>query len=155
MTNRTWREEVCPNTAKTSLLDVSLAYSIGKSYGFGGFTSAAEVFQAKIRSQHSVYMHSAEVDALFRVKATFDDVAGIGEARNELVAIVDFLRDPSTISANSEALIAKNGTPAPLATTFASRLFPVPGAPTSSTPFGAVPPRRGEGTLKFHFKSER
>ncbi|MCR6679021.1 ATP-dependent metalloprotease, partial [Escherichia marmotae] len=27
-------------------------------------------------------------------KVTFDDVAGIDEARNELVEIVDFLRDP-------------------------------------------------------------
>jgi cell division protease FtsH len=28
------------------------------------------------------------------VKVTFDDVAGIDEAENELVEIVDFLRDP-------------------------------------------------------------
>ena len=36
----------------------------------------------------------------------------------------------------------KNGTPASPATARASSVLPVPGAPTSSTPFGAVPPRR-------------
>ena len=49
---------------------------------------------------------------------------------------------PTIISTNSAALIEKNGTPASPATAFASRVLPVPGAPTSSTPFGAVPPRR-------------
>ncbi len=53
--------------AKTSLIDVSTAYSIGKLYCLGGFRSAAEVFQAKIRSQHAVWMPSGEVDALFPV----------------------------------------------------------------------------------------
>jgi len=43
-------EEVCLKIAKTSPIDVSLAYSIAKSYRLGGFRSAAEVFQAKIRS---------------------------------------------------------------------------------------------------------
>jgi hypothetical protein len=57
---------VCPKTAKTSLIDVSLAYSIGKLYGFWRFRVAAEVFQAKIQSQHAVWMYSAEVDALFQ-----------------------------------------------------------------------------------------
>ncbi len=61
-------EEVCTETAKTSLIDVSVAYSIGKLYGFGAFRSAAEVFQAKIRFQHAVWMPSEEVDALFRFK---------------------------------------------------------------------------------------
>ena len=49
---------------------------------------------------------------------------------------------PTIISTNSAALIEKNGTPASPATAFASSVLPVPGAPTSSTPFGAVPPRR-------------
>src|SRR5262249_4436971 len=49
---------------------------------------------------------------------------------------------PTIISTNSAALIEKNGTPASPAIAFANRVFPVPGAPTSSTPFGAVPPRR-------------
>jgi lipopolysaccharide transport system ATP-binding protein len=35
---------------------------------FTGFRVAAEVFRAKIRSQHAVWMHSAVVDALFRRK---------------------------------------------------------------------------------------
>ena len=56
--------------AKIGLIDVSLAYSLGKSYGFGGFRSEAEVFQAKIRPQHAVWMPSAEVDALFRLSPT-------------------------------------------------------------------------------------
>jgi hypothetical protein len=33
---------------------------------FTGFRFAAEVFRAKIRSQHAVWMTSGEVDALFR-----------------------------------------------------------------------------------------
>ena len=49
---------------------------------------------------------------------------------------------PTIISTNSAALIEKNGTPASPATAFASSVLPVPGAPTSSTPLGAVPPRR-------------
>jgi len=56
---------VCLKTAKISLIDVSFAYTIGKSYGFEGFRSAAEVFQAKIRSQHVVWMPSGEAAALF------------------------------------------------------------------------------------------
>jgi hypothetical protein len=35
---------------------------------FTGFRVAGEVFWAKIRSQHAVWMHGAEVDALFRLK---------------------------------------------------------------------------------------
>ena len=49
---------------------------------------------------------------------------------------------PTIISTNSAALIEKNGTPASPATACASSVLPVPGAPTSSTPFGAVPPSR-------------
>lgn len=49
---------------------------------------------------------------------------------------------PGFLSTNSAALIEKNGTPASPATAFASRVLPVPGAPTSSTHFGAAPPRR-------------
>jgi hypothetical protein len=44
-TNR--REEVCPKMAKTSPIDVSLAYSIAESYGLGGFRSASEGFSGK------------------------------------------------------------------------------------------------------------
>lgn len=49
---------------------------------------------------------------------------------------------PTIISTNSAALIEKNGTPASPATALASSVLPVPGAPTSSTPLGAEPPRR-------------
>ena len=35
-------------------------------------------------------------------KVTFDDVAGIDEAENELVEIVDFLRDPRSTPAWAE-----------------------------------------------------
>ena len=48
---------------------------------------------------------------------------------------------PTNISTKSEPLILKNGTSASPATAFASRVFPVPGGPTSSTPFGSLPPR--------------
>ena len=49
---------------------------------------------------------------------------------------------PTIISTNSAALIEKKGTPASPATALASSVLPVPGEPTSSTPLGAVPPRR-------------
>jgi hypothetical protein len=42
---------------------------------------------------------------------------------------------PTIISTNSAALIEKNGTPASPATALASSVLPVPGAPTSSTPW--------------------
>ena len=48
---------------------------------------------------------------------------------------------PTNISTKSEPLIEKNGTPASPATAFASRVFPVPGGPTSSAPLGIFPPR--------------
>ena len=47
---------------------------------------------------------------------------------------------PTNISTNSEPLIEKNGTPASPAIARASSVFPVPGGPTSSTPFGICPP---------------
>ena len=43
---------------------------------------------------------------------------------------------PTNISTNSEPLIEKNGTPASPATARASSVLPVPGGPTSRTPFG-------------------
>ena len=49
---------------------------------------------------------------------------------------------PTNISTKSEPLRLKNGTPASPATALASRVLPVPGAPTISTPFGIFPPRR-------------
>jgi hypothetical protein len=56
---------VFPENAKTGLIDISLECSIGKFYHFTSFGGAGEVFRAKIRSRHAVWMHSAEVDALF------------------------------------------------------------------------------------------
>ena len=49
---------------------------------------------------------------------------------------------PTIISTNSLAPMLKNGTLASPATARASSVLPVPGAPTSSTPFGTAPPRR-------------
>ncbi len=49
---------------------------------------------------------------------------------------------PTNISTNSEPEMEKKGTPASPATARASSVFPVPGGPTSSTPFGIRAPRR-------------
>ena len=49
---------------------------------------------------------------------------------------------PTNISTNSEPEIEKNGTPASPATARASSVLPVPGGPTSRTPFGMRAPRR-------------
>jgi hypothetical protein len=49
---------------------------------------------------------------------------------------------PTNISTKSEPVRLKKGTPASPATALASRVFPVPGAPTRSTPFGILPPSR-------------
>jgi hypothetical protein len=49
-------------------LTFQLRILLGKLYGVGGLRSAAEVCQAKIRSQHAIWMQSAEVDALFGVR---------------------------------------------------------------------------------------
>ena len=49
---------------------------------------------------------------------------------------------PTNISTKSEPEIEKKGTPASPATARASSVLPVPGGPTSSTPFGIRPPRR-------------
>ena len=48
---------------------------------------------------------------------------------------------PTNISTNSEPEIEKNGTPASPATALASKVLPVPGRPTSRTPFGILAPR--------------
>ncbi len=47
---------------------------------------------------------------------------------------------PTNISTNSDPLMEKNGTPASPETALASRVFPVPGEPTSSTPLGMRAP---------------
>ena len=47
---------------------------------------------------------------------------------------------PTNISTKSEPLIIKNGTPASPATALARSVLPVPGCPTSKTPFGILAP---------------
>jgi hypothetical protein len=47
---------------------------------------------------------------------------------------------PTNISTKLEPLRAKNGTWASPATALASRVLPVPGGPTISTPFGPTAP---------------
>ena len=47
---------------------------------------------------------------------------------------------PTNISTKSEPEIEKNGTPASPAMARASSVLPVPGGPTSSAPFGILPP---------------
>ena len=47
---------------------------------------------------------------------------------------------PTNISTKSEPEIEKNGTSASPATAFAKRVLPVPGGPTSRTPFGILAP---------------
>ena len=47
---------------------------------------------------------------------------------------------PTNISTKSEPEIVKNGTLASPAMAFASKVLPVPGGPTISTPFGILPP---------------
>ncbi len=47
---------------------------------------------------------------------------------------------PTNISTKSEPDSEKNGTFASPATAFANKVLPVPGGPTSSTPFGILPP---------------
>ena len=47
---------------------------------------------------------------------------------------------PTNISTKSEPDILKNGTPASPATAFANNVLPVPGGPTSNTPFGILAP---------------
>ena len=49
---------------------------------------------------------------------------------------------PTNISTKSDPEIVKNGTLASPAIAFASNVLPVPGGPTSNTPFGILPPRR-------------
>ena len=49
---------------------------------------------------------------------------------------------PTNISTKSEPEMVKNGTLASPAMARASSVLPVPGGPTSSTPFGILPPRR-------------
>ena len=47
---------------------------------------------------------------------------------------------PTNISMKSEPVTDRNGTPASPATALAISVLPVPGGPTSSTPFGTLAP---------------
>ena len=57
---------------------------------------------------------------------------------------------PTNISTNSEPLMEKNGTPASPATALLSRVLPMPGGPTISTPLGMCAPsaRKRSGYLR-------
>lgn len=57
-----------PEIEKISLLRISLVHFAGEFYAVKVFRRAPDIFHAKLRSQHAVRMHSAEVDALFRIK---------------------------------------------------------------------------------------
>jgi len=48
----------------TGLVDVSLACSIGKLYGFTSFKIVQELFSGRIRPENAVWMHRAQLDAL-------------------------------------------------------------------------------------------
>jgi len=58
-----------PGIAKTGLIHLSLAYSIGKSYGLAAFGVVPEVFSGRIGTGNAVRTHSTQLDALFRVKS--------------------------------------------------------------------------------------
>jgi hypothetical protein len=63
--------------------------------------------------------------------------AGLGEE------VADSRRaDPDDISTKLDPVTEKKGTSASPATARASRVFPVPGGPTMSTPRGATAPAR-------------
>lgn len=52
-----------PGIAKTGLMDISLACSIGESYGFADSGVASELVRAEIRSRNAVRMRGARLDA--------------------------------------------------------------------------------------------
>ncbi len=56
---------------------------------------------------------------------------------------------PTNISTNSDPEIEKKGTPACPATALASKVLPVPGGPTRSTPLGIRAPSRPYLSLSF------
>ncbi len=55
-----------PEIEKRGLLDIFLHARLRNRMVLTRVRGAAEVFRAKIRLQHAVWVHSAEVDALFR-----------------------------------------------------------------------------------------
>jgi len=59
-------KQVCPKIAKTSLINISLECSIGKSYGFTGFGVVPKVFQGIIQPQNEVRIYGVQLDAIFR-----------------------------------------------------------------------------------------
>jgi len=59
--------EVCPEIAKTSLIDLPLACALGKSYSFAGFGVVPEVFSGRMQPDNAVRTHSTQLDTLFRV----------------------------------------------------------------------------------------
>src|SRR5271170_3682599 len=68
-------------------------------------------------------------------------IAGAFARADAKRSLIRLAPTPTYISSNSLPLIKKNGTPASPATALASIVFPVPGGPVSSTPFGSLPPK--------------
>jgi hypothetical protein len=68
-----------------------------------------------------------------------DDAGAVALGFAEQLADAD-APTPAYISTKSEPLANRNGTPASPAIERASSVLPVPGGPTSSTPFGIRPP---------------
>jgi len=62
-------EKVCRKTAKTSLIDVSLAYSIGKSYSFASLGIVPEVSGPESDPKCGSASVDSQVDALFRIRS--------------------------------------------------------------------------------------
>ena len=57
--------------ARLGPLTYNLRIPLGNCVVFRGSEAQREFFRARIRSQHAVWMHSAKVDALFRVDCGF------------------------------------------------------------------------------------
>jgi hypothetical protein len=65
-----WNEYTNPGRPdiEISLIEIKLAYSFGETYDFSALRGTTRSFRGKNRSQKAVYMHSAEVGALSRVR---------------------------------------------------------------------------------------
>ena len=82
-----------------------------------------------------------------------DDAGRVLLALLEHVAHARLAPTPTNISTKSEPEMVKNGTLASPAMARASRVLPVPGGPTSSTPFGILPPRRWNFCGSFRYST--
>ena len=60
-------EEMCLKSAKTCLIDVSVAYSIGKLYDFAVYRVVQRFFPGGIGLKMRFGVADSQIDALFRV----------------------------------------------------------------------------------------